>query len=85
MGYRRLRTRSIRNRRQHHNYWLDPTFQASGGRYIRRLPDRTVVYTDEYKERLREYETRQAEERAERPAADEGEMLGGTWSGKVQQ
>ena len=73
MRYRRLRTRSIRNRRQHHNYWLDPTFRASGGRYIRRLPDRTLVYADEYEERLWEYEARRAEERAGRPAADEGE------------
>jgi hypothetical protein len=33
-----------------HNHRLDPTFN---GRYIRRLPDRTLVYADEYDERLR--------------------------------
>ena len=52
------RTRSIRNKRNHHNYWLDPTFRVSGGRYLRRLPDRTLVYADQYEERLREYEER---------------------------
>ena len=69
MRYRRIRTRSIRNRRQYHNYWLDPTFR---GRYIRRLPDRTLVYADEYEERLQEYEERRAKERARGALANEG-------------
>lgn len=55
---RLARTPSIRNRRDHHDYWLAPTFRASGGRSFRRLPDRTLVYADQYEERLREYEER---------------------------
>jgi hypothetical protein len=57
-----IRTRSIRNRRDHHNYWLDSAFRASGGRYLKRLPDRTLVYADEYEKRLREYEAQRAKE-----------------------
>ena len=60
MRYRRIRNQSIRKRRQIHNYWLDPTFRASGGRYLVRLPDRTLVYADEYEKRLREYEAQKA-------------------------
>ena len=65
---RLARTRSIRNKHNHHNYWLDPTFRASGGRYLRRLPDRTLVYADYYEERLREYEVWQKPEPVARPA-----------------
>ena len=63
MGSKILRTRSIRKRRDHHNYWLDPTFRASESRCIRCLPDRTLASADEYEERLRKYEARQAKER----------------------
>jgi hypothetical protein len=42
--------------RNHHDYRQD---NAHEGRYLRRLPDRTLVWSDEYEERLREYlETR---------------------------
>jgi len=34
-----------------HNHRLDP---ASKGKHLIRLPDRTLVYLDEYEQRLRE-------------------------------
>ena len=39
-----------------HNHRLDNTYN---GRYIVRLPDRTLVYADEYEQRLAEYRQRQ--------------------------
>lgn len=39
-----------------HDYRQDTAFD---GRRLVRLPDRTLVYADEYEERLREYEERQ--------------------------
>ncbi len=41
----------------YHNHRLDP---ASKGRYLMRLPDRTLVCLDEYEQRLREYESKPA-------------------------
>jgi len=42
--------------RLYHNHRLD--FTAFKGN-MRRLPDRTLAYTSEYEERLREYEARE--------------------------
>ncbi len=39
------RFNSTRGVRDHHNYHRDPAFS---GRYLRRLPDHTLVYADEY-------------------------------------
>jgi hypothetical protein len=36
-----------------HNHRLDP---ASKGRYLMRLPDRTLVWLDDYEQRLREFQ-----------------------------
>ena len=36
----------------YHNHRLDP---ASKGRYLMRLPDRSLVWLDEYERRLDEY------------------------------
>jgi hypothetical protein len=38
-----------------HNHRLDP---ASKGRYIMRLPDRTLVWSDEYEQRLRDFQSK---------------------------
>ena len=43
--------------RLYHNHRLDP---AMKGRHVRRLPDRTLVWSDEYEERLREYQNNKA-------------------------
>ena len=43
--------------RLYHNHRLDP---ATKGRHIRRLPDRTLVWSDEYEQRLREYESKKS-------------------------
>lgn len=40
-----------------HNHRLDP---ASKGRYIIRLPDRTLVWSDEYEQRLRDFQSKPA-------------------------
>ncbi len=37
----------------YHNHRLDP---ASKGRYAMRLPDRSLVWLEEYEQRLRQYE-----------------------------
>jgi hypothetical protein len=41
-----------------HSHHLDPAFN---GRRLRRLPDMSLVYADEYEERLKEYESAQKE------------------------
>ena len=41
--------------RLYHDHRLDP---ATKGKHIIRLPDRTLVWSDEYEERLREYEAK---------------------------
>jgi len=41
------------------NHRLDNTYD---GRYILRLPDLTLVYSDRYEEALREYETRREQQ-----------------------
>lgn len=43
--------------RLYHNHLLDP---ATKGRHIIRLPDRTLVWSDEYEQRLREYRSKMA-------------------------
>ena len=43
-------TRGVRD---HHNDHRDPAFT---GRYLRRLPDHSLVYAGEYEDRLKEYE-----------------------------
>jgi len=51
------------------NHRLDSTYD---GRYILRLPDLTLVYSDQYERKLQEYENRrsqQASETTERPRA----------------
>jgi hypothetical protein len=37
-----------------HNHRLDP---ASKGRYLMRLPDRTLVWLDDYEQRMREFQS----------------------------
>jgi len=44
-----------------HNHRLDFT----AFRHLRRLPDRTLVYAEEYEERLRQYEARRLSASAE--------------------
>ncbi len=52
-----------RGAHDHHNDHRDPAFT---GRYLRRLPDHSMVYADEYEDRLKEYEaSRKREGRAE--------------------
>jgi hypothetical protein len=41
--------------RLYHNHLLDP---ATKGKHIIRLPDRTLVWSDEYEQRLREYQSK---------------------------
>ncbi|MEM9302320.1 MAG: hypothetical protein AAGE01_09435 [Pseudomonadota bacterium] len=41
--------------REKHDYRKDT---AHDGRYLMRLPDRTLVYSDQYEEKLAEYEAR---------------------------
>jgi hypothetical protein len=40
--------------RLYHSHLLDP---ATKGKHIIRLPDRTLVWSDEYEQRLREYQS----------------------------
>jgi hypothetical protein len=40
-----------------HNHRLDP---ATKGKHLIRLPDRSLVWSDEYEQRLREYQSKQA-------------------------
>jgi hypothetical protein len=40
-----------------HNHQLDP---ATKGKHVIRLPDRILVWSDEYEQRLHEYESRTA-------------------------
>ncbi len=44
----------------YHNHRLDP---ASKGRYLMRLPDRSLVWLEEYDQRLREYELKAGPDR----------------------
>ena len=51
----------------HHNYRLDSAHQ---GRYLRRLPDRSLVYADEYDEALAKLEAKQKTEAETASRAD---------------
>jgi hypothetical protein len=56
------RFKLTREGRIYHSHHLDTTFK---GRRLRRLPDMTLVYADEYEERLKEYEEAEEEEAGE--------------------
>ena len=47
--------------RLYYNHRLDTAYD---GRYFRRLPDRSLVYADEYEERLKEWQERIADQEA---------------------
>ena len=51
-----------------HNHSLDP---ATKGRHIIRLPDRSLVWSDEYEQRLLEYKSQAASELSEQPPLTE--------------
>jgi hypothetical protein len=57
-----------------HNHRLDP---ATKGKHLIRLPDRTLVWSGEYEQRLREYERRPvamlSDQMGTAPASEESE------------